>query len=362
VIKIWQQAKENFMEKQTMSKKITVGLIGLVILVLLGYIFYLQQQIKQLSQGVNSETVANNNLKESNTSGQNETVHKNVNLAVKGKSANKNDADELNYQLDASEEELDMANKQLTDEQKKKAEFAKNAIELQKKMLQDPATKKMYRDSIKAMLDSTYGALFKELNLSPEKLEKLKELLVDQQMAALDINQEMMSTTPSEENKKELQQRFEDLKEDNDAKLSELLGNGNFEKYATYRDRLSERQLVSNFMQSLGTNDKLTETQQQTLVESMYQERKNIFSEKGYDEKTMVLPSDMDEQGIAKLLERTDYTFNGYIKSSNATLSAAQTEQFKTYLKQQRDLAESQMKLAAQMFGSQTSKKSNEKK
>lgn len=61
------------------------------------------------------------------------------------------------------------------------------------------------------------------------------------------------------------------------------------------------------------------------------------------------------------MMEMTDHTYDGYVKCANATLSASQTEQFKTYLKQQRNMAESQMKLAAQMFSNQTTQKSDEK-
>jgi hypothetical protein len=352
---------EDSMEKQTALKKIGIGLAGLVFVALIGYVIFQHQQIIKLSQGANPESVVVNESTGAATPGKDVSAQKAALVSKVGKPSG-SDVEELSYQLDASEEELDMAHKKLSDEQRKKAEFSKNMIELQKKMLEDPATKKMMRDSNKAMLDTMYGPLFKDLNLPPETLEKFKELLVDQQMVAMEISQDMLGATPSEAQKKEIQQRFDELKKADDVKISELLGNKNLEKYNTYKDRLGERQLVTNFIQSLGASDKLTDAQQQVLVDSLYQERKNVFTQKGYDEKEITFPSEMNEPGIAKLLERTDNTFEGYIKGASSTLSSAQTQQFKTYLKQQRDLAESAMKLTSQMFSAQTTQTSDDKK
>jgi len=61
-------------------------------------------------------------------------------------------------------------------------------------------------------------------------------------------------------------------------------------------------------------------------------------------------------------MEIIENTFNGYVKSAGAVLTAAQIEQFKTYLKQQRDSIESSMKMSAQMYGAQTTQASDAKK
>ena len=152
-------------------------------------------------------------------------------------------------------------------------------------------------------------------------------------MASLDINEEMLGASLSEEKRTELQQHFEDLKKENDAKISGLLGDNDFKKYESYRDRISERQIVTNFVESLSPGHKLTEALQQNHINFMYEERKNVYSEQGYDEKKLTFPSEMNEEGIAKVMEMTDRTYDGYIKGANTTLSASQTEQFKTYLK-----------------------------
>ena len=53
------------------------------------------------------------------------------------------------------------------------------------KMMKDPAMKQMLRQQQTAMVDMMYGPMFKELGLSAEDADKLKELLLDRQMNSL---------------------------------------------------------------------------------------------------------------------------------------------------------------------------------
>jgi hypothetical protein len=351
------------MENTNKTKKIFIVLACLLIAALIGFIIYQHQQIKKLSQGVNSENIADNESagKKAPVQGditQNSPTQNNI-PATKEKGLS--DSDDLGYQLNAAEEELDSANKQFSDEAAKKAENAENMMDLQKKMLQDPANQKMLRNTYRGQLDSLYGALYKELNLAPEKLDQLKELLTDQVMSTMDISLETLGMAPSEEKRKELQQRSEELKKENDAKISALLGDQDFKTYESHRDTLQERQIVSGFTESLGSGDKLTEAQQDMLIDSIYKERKNVYAQQGYAEEKVTFLSEINDEGIAKMMEMNDRTDDGYIKGAGATLSASQMEQFKAYLKQRRDMTESALKVSAQMFGRQTTQKSDEK-
>ena len=48
-------------------------------------------------------------------------------------------------------------------------------------MMSNPQLAKLITLQQKAMLDGTYAALFKSLNLSPDQLEQLKNLMVQRQ-------------------------------------------------------------------------------------------------------------------------------------------------------------------------------------
>jgi hypothetical protein len=341
------------------NKIIAAGVSCLfVVVALVVFIIYQNQQIKKLSVAMNKETTTDK-LPVAKPMGQEETVQKNA--LQKHGSASTGEGDDLKYQLDAAEEEIDMANKKISDEAAKKADNSKNLLELQKKMLQDPAYKKMLRNTYKGTLDTYYGALFKKLNLSTEKQDGLKELLLDQMMATMDISQEMLSSEPSEQKRKELQQKMSDMKKENDTKISAFLGSQDFKIYEAYRDTLTERQLAEGFAETLGANDKLTEAQQEALIESMYNERKNVYAQQNWAEDRVTFSSEINDDGIAKMIDMNDRTNDGYIKGAGAILSVSQIEQLKAFIKQRRDMTESALKVSAQMLGGQTAQKNAKK-
>jgi hypothetical protein len=351
------------MDKQKAFKGMVIGLACVVLLGLTGFIFYQNQQIKKLSQSAESATP----LKDKTTREANlipnatpiKTSAQNASVSKKQGYHSENDIEELNYQLNASEEELDMAQKRLSDEQKKKAEIKKAQIELQKKYMKDPSMKKSMRD----MMSVQYSDLFKELNLSPEKLEKFKDLLADEMVAQQEAYMDVggFGEPLSKEKQDELNKRSEALNKEYEDKKNELLGNSDFGKYKTYSERMSERYYVTSFMDSLDTTEKLTEGQKSNLIEAMHSESKSLRDEYKKNDKAEQ-PADMyDEKGIARMMEMQDRRSEAYLKATKGILSASQTEQFKNYLKRQRDLFESSMKMLALTNVSQNSQKDNDK-
>lgn len=334
-------------------KKIVIGLVCLLVIGLISYVIFQNRQIRKLSPGVNPEMTADNESDVKDMPGQDAAVQNTADRITAPAAGVSAEIEELEYQLDAAEEELDAAHKQLSDEATQKAENAKNMIEMQRKMLQDPAYQKTLRSTYKGMLDSIYGSLYRKLDLAPEKQDAFQELLLDQMMASLETSLDTLGAEPSEEKRAEILQRTEDLKKEYDAKLSEILGSGDFNTYESYRDTLSERQVVSGFVESLGDGEKLTEAQMESLIGSMYRERKDVYSRQGWDEERVTFLSDINDDGIAKMMDINDRTFDGYIKGAGATLSATQMEQFKAFLKNQRDMTESALKMTARMYGGQ---------
>jgi len=128
-----------------------------------------------------------------------------------------------------------------------------------------------------------------------------------------------------------------------------------------YGDKLHEREIVTMFAESLDPDDKLTEAQQQDLVNAMYQERKNVYAQQDYAEDRMAFPPELDDKGISIIMDITDHVYEGYIKGAGAILSATQIEQFKRYLKSQLDMIESELKLDAQKYGGQMIQESDDK-
>jgi hypothetical protein len=167
--------------------------------------------------------------------------------------------------------------------------------------------------------------------------------LADRLIDSIEISNDMLGERPSEGKKQKIEQQFNELGKEFNAKISELLGEENLKKYQEYERTLGERQFVMMFVQEQSPDDKLTEAQQQALIDSMSQERENVSREGGYD-KEIIFPSE-----ASKLKKMTEDTFNVYMKSADAVLPSALADQFKTYLKRQLDMIESFNEMRSQI-------------
>jgi hypothetical protein len=257
------------------------------------------------------------------------------NIAVKSKTSGNNDVDDLNYQLNAAQEELALVNKQLADEETRKAEQKKAQMELQKRYVINSSSMK---NSMRKSLGIEYEDLFKVLNLSSEKFEKFKDILVDEMMARQNIFADLGDTNnPSKEQQEEINQRFQAIDREYDAKKSELLGNDGYEKYQAYTERSGERYYVNNFIGSLGSDEKLTDVQKTQLIDAIHDEVKNITYEMISDENSESSSNMYTEKRIAQVLKNAEKRHEAYLKAAQNILTASQLEKFKASLKQERD-------------------------
>lgn len=140
------------MERKKIIKEIALGLICISLLVSIGFNIFLYKQMKQVTPGVDQESLVNSTSVGNEISRSDQSFQKNATqsttFAAKREESNKNDSDDLNYQLGAAEEELDMSHEQLSDELSKKSEFANNVIEQQKKNGRRSSLKKNKSSSI----------------------------------------------------------------------------------------------------------------------------------------------------------------------------------------------------------------------
>lgn len=217
-------------------------------------------------------------------------------------------------------------------------------------MLKSPGMKDMLRAQQKAILEVSYGSLLKYLQLPPEELEGFKELLVEKQMALMDIGLDAMDTSIPADKRKEKAQRAGDLTKEFDEKIRTLLGEDNYEVYKQYEDYQPDMMQVNLFKPSLGSGDQLNEEQEHKLIIAMHEERKkNPFSTELNQQETFD-PSMFTEETIAKHMDMLARLQESYIARARDILSESQLNQFISSLKQQRAMQEMSMKMARQMF------------
>jgi hypothetical protein len=355
------------MDRKKIIKNIAAG-IGCLSLPALIYLnFYQHRQIKKLSDVAVQETSEDKSQAEKATSVKGSPVdQKAVQPTItvgKSKTSGNPEADELNYQLSAAHEELDAVNKQLADEKARKVGQKKAQEELQKRYAKDIKDSSSRKNLIKNSLGIEYGDLFKELNLPSEKLEKFKDILVDQMIAQQNIFSDFGDTTNlSKAQQEEINQRFQALEKEYDAKKSELLGNDGYEKYQSYTERSGERYYVNNFIGSLGSDEKLTDAQKTQLIDSIHDEVKNVSYERITDDNSESSSNRYDEKSIALMLKNEEKRDEAYLKAAQNILSASQLEKFKTSLKQERDKFESIMKLQALRQSTSSNENSSDSK
>lgn len=135
-------------------------------------------------------------------------------------------------------------------------------------MMEQPEVQRLMAVQQKAALDSRYAALFKSLSLTPEQLDRLKNLLVDKSTAMADV---MMAAREQGINPRQDREAFRQLVEetqaDIDAAIRSTLGETAFAQYQDYERTLPQRSVVEQLEQRLSyTSTPLTSEQSNQVL------------------------------------------------------------------------------------------------
>ena len=351
------------METQKVLLKTAYCLVGLLILTSIGLNIFQYQLIKKLSENAAPKAVTKEESIDAPMTAPVEMVQestlKSIGPADKEKDSSMSDINELEYQLEAAEEELDMTSEQLSDELSKKMELKRAASQFQKSMLSDPTYKKMLRDSLKRTLDKNYDPLYKLLELSPEEFDEFKGILVDQMMEAQDMGASILEASFDDE-KEEIIERQEEISNRYNNNIREFLGEEKYSTYQNYSNRLSERTYLNNFMESVSPENRINDEKVENLINAMYEARKSVQAEMGPAGEDIRFPSDLTEEKIARQTERLARVHEEYAEVSRDILPPEQVEQFKTFLNRQREMTESSLKMTSQLYGGKTDQNSDE--
>jgi RNA polymerase sigma factor (sigma-70 family) len=131
--------------------------------------------------------------------------------------------------------------------------------------LEDPAIRAKLRLLSKSHLDGIYAPLFKELGLTPEQLDSLKDLLVEKQMIHSDAAR--AARTQGLERGDDLFRRaIVDAQRDVDAQIRGLIGDQGYTAYADFETTFSKRMIVNRLNQTIGDTEPLDDTQSAQLI------------------------------------------------------------------------------------------------
>lgn len=231
----------------------------------------------------------------------------------------------------------------------RKTPAEKSPMEGFAEMFNSPEMKEMMHAQQKVLLELTHVSLFKTLQLSPEKLEALKDLLSEKNMVLVDSSLEMMGGALSEEGQKNFKSAKEMTVEFEDS-IRSLLGEEDYMVYQEHEETKVERMQLAFFKQLLSPEDHLDEEQELSLIDAMHEERESTLFTTGLDDQDSYDPSKLTEEAINQHIEELSRSQEKYIARAKEILTESQMVKFKNFLDQQRNMQEMGMKMAAKMF------------
>ncbi len=214
-------------------------------------------------------------------------------------------------------------------------------------MAQDPQFKEMMRNQQKMMVGQMYRGLDKHLNLPTEKMDALKDLLSERQMALAEAGLAMLSGKGLV---KETAEKAKATKSDYDSKIEQLLGAQDYPVFKQFEDTQGERMQVQMFKGNLSSDNALTDQQQEDLIAALYQERQSMPALSKLSHNQAPDPAMFSEENIAQLTKELEDLQQRYTESAAKVLTPAQMEQFTKFQTQWQSMQTFGLKMAAKMF------------
>jgi hypothetical protein len=228
--------------------------------------------------------------------------------------------------------------------------FGKGMGDMLGKMMKDPAMREMMREQQKAMINMMYGGLFKDLKLSPEEKDKLKELLTDSQMKNIEAAQGMFGG--KEGVTEDTTKQIADAKKQTDAEIKALLGDERFAQYQEYQKNVGERMQMDQFKNQLaGANMPMDDAQAAQLMQIMKEEKAASPAPISDDQTQMPKKDTFTAENLEKQLAWMD-DYNRRVQDRAAgVLTPEQFIQYKNFQEQQASMQKLGLQMAKQMFG-----------
>ncbi len=220
-------------------------------------------------------------------------------------------------------------------------------------MMKNPAMKEIVRSQQKAVLDMTYQAMFDALDLTDEQEAQLKDLLLEKQMAQVELGLEMMNGDLTDEQREDVTARIEAATAEYDKAIRDLIGDEDYEWYEAYEETKNERMQLMMFNQSLAADNRLSVEQQDALTLAMFSARSEFKSLNDLQNPNTVDPGQFNPEQIDQILADMRAVYEQYLLRAESILTPQQLEQFRAYLDQQRGMQEMGLRMMQRMFSEQ---------
>jgi hypothetical protein len=211
-----------------------------------------------------------------------------------------------------------------------------------KQMMEDPDTQDMMRRQQAVGINMMYDTLFKELGMSDEDTEKLRQLMIDHQMTAMSQMQGSIDAEAIASGNAESEDEIRDF-----------LGDDLYEKYEMHNRTMGDRMMLQQFQQQLARSD-------HPLQPGQYDDMLNVITEQ---HETMELTDGFggphsfnpalvrDEERVERFIKEREALDESILDRATDVLSEEQLDTLRDSQERQRGMIRFGMKMGRSMFG-----------
>ena len=229
--------------------------------------------------------------------------------------------------------------------------FGREMGDMLGKMMKDPAMREMMREQQKAAVNLMYGGLFKEMKLSPEEKERLKEILTDSQMKSVE-NAGGLFGDGKESALADVQKLTAEAKKQTESEIRAVLGDERFAQYEDYQKNIGDRMQLDQFKTRLASeNLALQDPQAAQLLQIMKEQKAAVppiipQDNTEFPRKELLTTENLDKQ--TQWMEDYNRRVLGRVEQ---VLTPEQFKQYRDFQEQQAAMQKLSLTMARQMFG-----------
>jgi hypothetical protein len=226
-------------------------------------------------------------------------------------------------------------------------------------MFRSPEMKEMIKNqqkmALSGIIDKNYGALFSGLGLTPEKSAALKDLILKKSLVSAQAGVSMMTGDLDATKRQEIMKQAKADGDEVDKQIKEFLGEANYPQFQAYEKTVPERMTLNMFKEQQASGPgALTPEQESQLLQIMSEERQNFKFTTDFSDQAKVSAdpaSFFTEEKISQFEQERDQLQARYMERATNILAADQLEPFQKFLVGQREMQNTSMKMARQLFG-----------
>jgi hypothetical protein len=229
--------------------------------------------------------------------------------------------------------------------------FGKGMGDMLSKMMKDPAMREMMRSQQKMVLKPVYEPLMREWNMSLEDQQKFMDLLLDQQMSAIEKSQGFFGKEKAD--LAEFAKQTKDAVDQSEQGLKDFLGEEKFAQHKEYQKTLGERMQLNQFKTQLAATDTpLRDDQYNAVMAFVKEERDKSPPQFGSGpEDAKDISKVFDGDAMDKHLEWQGQINQRVRERAANVLSPEQLRAFADFQEQQLSMQKFGIKMAREMFG-----------